>query len=79
MSKSRRTSMVEPGQQYRPEGTGIAVATAIVQSVGPGRGGIPHVRYDLSLRLPSGIAMATERNRVLALDRFVAQYPIAVV
>jgi hypothetical protein len=66
---------IEPGRQYRQRNGGRAVCTACVLSIHPDRSGIPHVLFDLSLKFPSGVAMAGER-RILALDQFTTLYPV---
>ena len=67
------SSDVTPGSVFCKNGERGRVKTARVLSVGEDEYGIPHVRFELSLRYPSFSSVLD--SRVLALSSFSRQYP----
>ena len=64
---------VTPGSVFCRNGKGKRVETARVLSVGEDSCGIPHVRFEVSLRHPSFSRVLG--SRLLALSSFSRRYP----
>ncbi len=70
------SSDVTPGSVFCKNGEGGRVKTARVLSVREDECGIPHVRFEVSLRHPSFSRIID--SRVLALSVFSRQYPTRI-
>lgn len=73
----QRQPEVSTGSRYQSVLAAQVVATATVLSVAE-IDGLPHVRFDLRLRQPSG-AESDGGVRVLSLATFFRQYPLSAV
>ena len=72
-SQEISSSDVTPGSVFCKNGERGRVKTARVLSVGEDECGIPHVRFEVSLKHPSFSRVLD--SRILALSSFSRQYP----
>lgn len=70
--QERKVRDVEVGSVYRRTGPGDLVETARVLSVSPDAAGIPHVRYEVSIKRPAFAEM--EDRRTLNLESFAERF-----
>jgi hypothetical protein len=70
--QERKVQDVKVGSVYRRTGPGDVVETAKVLGVSPDAAGIPHVRYQISIKRPAFTEM--EDRRTLNLESFAERF-----